>query len=124
MKEIYIGTYPLYNMNVDLFAWPDSMGARIRTIPSKKDSPKICIGFDYPRWEDVFSLLLHETFEFCASFMELQFNPAGQLIYDSSAHLFVFDHAQFTRVCEYQAIFMTRCLPDLAAAYNKHRRKK
>jgi len=122
MKQIHIGTYPLYHSNIELFVWPDERGGRMRTRPPK-GSPTIHIGLDYKDWEDVVSILLHESFEFCATFMELQYNPSNAMIYDSSAHLFVFDHAQFTRVCEFQASLITRCLPDLADAYKKRSKK-
>ncbi len=123
MKQILIGVFPLYALNVNLYAWPESKGGRLSTRPSASGVPAIHVGFNYPQWEDVVSILLHESFEFCATLMELQFSPASQQIFDSSAQLFVFNHAQFTRVCEFQAQFVTRCLPALAAAYKKHHKK-
>lgn len=125
-QEIYIGTYPLACINVDLFVSYEDAGGSLRFRPDKKSLPKMTVGFGQKNcWEEIVCILLHESFEFCASLQDHTYKAAGRYdTKDSGDYLFTFDHNEFSRLCEYQAVFISEAIPALKAAHQKFKKRK
>ena len=78
------------------------------------------IGFRYNNWWEVVVVAQHEAFEYIAAQMELRFKPCGTSMSASDTYRFVFNHEQFSRICEEVGYFMAKMLPDLATSFKKH----
>jgi len=123
MKQIKVGTFPLGHENVELYAIPSADGGCFYFQPADNSLPRIKIGLDYDRWDQVVSVLLHETMEFLMARLLNRYEQTG--VYgDHASYLFMFTHCQFSDLCQRQAKFVAAALPEVAAHWNKLKAKK
>lgn len=123
-KLINIGIFPLAHINVELFADPDTSGGKVDSRPDEVRLPVIVVGIKDNDWEYTVAVLLHEAMEFALLLKNHRYEPVENVCKDSGGGLFVFNHAEFTRACDYAAQFITPALPELSAVFNKHHKGK
>lgn len=123
MKQIKVGTFPIGHENVELYAAPDLDGGCFYFRPDDNSPPRIKIGLDYDRWDELVSVLLHETMEFLMARLLYRYEQTG-VKGDHASYLFTFNHCQFSDLCQRQAKFISAALPELATHWNKLKAKK
>lgn len=122
-KHIYIGTFPLGHLNVELYGLPDESNGYFFCRPDDRSPPRIKVGMDTNTWEECVSILLHETFEMLMASVRCRYETSG-VRGDHASYTFIFTHTQFCDLCESQARFITPALPKLAIAWDKLRKKE
>jgi len=123
MKQISIGKFPLGHELVELFVMPDATDGEFYFCPDEKSIGQIAVGLNFKLWDECVSVLLHESFEYCADRMRLRFSHTGA-ISRSIDDIFIFmDHSQFCECCCRVSMFMVEALPVLSRHYKKYRIK-
>lgn len=123
MKQVIVGTYDIGSERVELFLRQGD-GGEFNAMPDRSGIAQIKIGADFPTWHDVVATLLHEALEFQMMQRGNRYSPAPDHAQDHSSYLFVMTHQQFSEVTARAGIFVAHCLPDLARAWNRWRKKK
>lgn len=117
MEQIIIGVYDLGYENVQLVL-REGHGGEFYTNP-EKTLPRIKIGGDYPDWQDIQTVLLHEALEFALTRGGHRFADSQDLSNDLAAFVFHFSHSEFSDCCAKAAEFMTLSYTDLKTAWLK-----
>lgn len=121
--HIFVGTFPLGFENVELYALAGTTDGYFYCRPDDKSPGRIKVGIGTKEWDQVVSVLLHETFEMLCAKLRLRYEATG-VCGDHASYLFVMNHCQFVDLCQSQASFITLALPKLAEVWRKQRRKK
>lgn len=121
MKQIKIGTYPMFGEWVDIYG-RDGLGGEFYMTPEHGQIGRIKIGLDDAKWENLLHTVLHELMEYAMCRRDLSFHSCGGTS-NSADRLFVMDHQQFDRCCVATAECLTPLLPDLKRAYDRWGRK-
>lgn len=116
--QVRIGTYPLGMENIELYALPDSFDGFFYCRPDDISPGRIKIGLKSRNWDEIVSVLLHETFEMLCSRHRHRYEKSGGQG-DHASYLFVFNHSEFTELCQFQATFITRAVPDLMRYFKR-----
>ncbi len=82
---------------------------------------QIVIGFSLS-WSEVVETLLHEAFEYAACKQGCRFTGDYRTNSSPSHGLFIMTHDQFSEITAQVGVFSSIVLPDLAAAYKKHKK--
>lgn len=116
--QIFVCTAPLGHENVELYAIKHVTDGYFFCRPDDKSPGRIKVGIGSKHWDEIVSVLLHETFEMLCAKLRLRFEPSG-VHGDHASYLFSFNHCQFVDICQSQAQFVTVALPKLALAWQK-----
>lgn len=118
MKQVIIGIYEIGYDQVELILREDT-GGEFYLIPEKGSIPRIKVGADYEKWQDVVTVLLHESYEFMIDRLQGRYTLYNDLSNDHGAYTFVFDHVTFSDVCARVSEFISKALPDLEKKWNE-----
>lgn len=121
--QIRVGTYPLGSENVDLYALPDSFDGFFYCRPDDVSPGRIKIGLKSDHWDEIVSVLLHETFEMLCAKQRHRYEKSG-VHGDHASYTFIFNHSDFTELCQSQATFIARALPDLSKCFTQQRKSR
>jgi hypothetical protein len=116
-----IGTYPLGDTYVDLYAVTDSQEAALFFKPEAGALPRIKIGLDDPDWRNVVDSLLHESMEFLMMQNNVTFDAVGSSPFNTQNRYFLFNHGQFCDLIHYQSEFLIAAQPALEKVWKKHK---
>ncbi len=116
MKQIKVGCYTLAHLNVDLYLVDDT-GGEFFFAPEPGKLPRIKVGAQ-GTWQDLVVWLVHEAieFEFTAHQCRLKPDTGGN---SDGQYTFLANHAQFSSICRGAGEFMSWCLSDLVAEYDR-----
>lgn len=120
MKQKIVGTYPLGWSRVQIVA-REGIGGEFWLSPGDIDCPRIKIGLDEDRWEDVLETLLHEVEELSATIIGTRFWKSAWQSEDSSAYTFVMTHQQFAEIICWAASLLPACEDDLVEMWSKRK---
>lgn len=123
MKQTIIGHFQFGYENVQLVL-RDGTGGEFYTNPEPDKCPRIKIGADYSRWDDVVNVLLHECFELAIDRRHGRYRATNDQSYDLSNFVFMFNHHEFSDICAKVAEFVTPALPKLSKEWDKWRKAK
>jgi hypothetical protein len=118
MKQEIVGIYEIGWDQVELVLREDT-GGEFYLIPEKGCIPRIKIGADYKEWEEIVSVLLHETFEFAFDRVRCRYENSDEVVRDHSSYLFVLPHVTFSETCARVGEFISKALPDLKEKWEK-----
>jgi hypothetical protein len=121
-KPIHVGTYVLGHEQVELYALPDDAGGEFYFLPEPGRLGRIKVGIDYPEWDSVVAILLHETLEYLILRMERAYVSVGCISRGTDDRSFILNHPEFSELCSRAAMLITPALPDLGAIYAEHHR--
>lgn len=124
MKQKFVATVLLCNHNVDIYAMVDEQGGEFYFAPDKKSLPRIKIGLNYPKWNHVVEVALHEILEYAACVNNLRFQNCTKWNGDNGNYLFVMDHPQFATIVSEAGDVLATILPLLAGHYNSRNKLK
>jgi hypothetical protein len=116
-----IGTYPVGNINVDVYV-SDSENL-YESRPSEQDKPRITICLRWDRFSGVLCNALHESFEMLTTCRGCQFEETHGW-HDGSGGLYVMTHAQMTQIMGDVAIFVNAVQRDLWRAWRNDVKKR
>lgn len=124
MKQKSLGVLQLGHENVELFIFPEGEGGEFYFVPDQKSVPRIKIGINYTRWDDVVAVLLHEALEFALCRSMKRYIRSGKLNGDQADYIFVLDHSEFGNICSAAAMFLVDALPRVAREWGKRTKKR
>ena len=84
----------------------------------------IGVGLAMEKWADVVGVAAHEALELAFTEAGLRFVPSPDYSRDNGTYRFAMDHSQFAEATARAAYFLAGALPDIAAAWQKAKRKK
>lgn len=122
MSETYIGTWELGYENIDLYM-REGRGGSFQFTPEPKALPRIVVGGSYLKWQDLYTVIVHETMEFALTRGACRYCESQDLSNDTAAFVFMFNHTQFADACAKATEFMVACHKDLRTAWIKHKIK-
>lgn len=111
IKDIKIGTYEIGYNNVQLVLSPGRSGSF--NLNPGKEIAVIKIGGEHVKWQDLYSVLLHEVLEFALTRENCRYVGTQDLSCETGAYVFAHSHAQFANCCAQAAEFLTECYKDL-----------
>jgi hypothetical protein len=117
-----VGVFELGYENVELFI-KDKRGGSFQFTPESQSLPRIIVGGSYTKWQDVYTVLVHETVEFALTRGACRYSESQDLSNDTAAFVFMFNHSQFADACAKAAEFMVACHQPLHRAWVKHKIK-
>ena len=123
MKQKIVGTYYI-GFNQMQVVLREGTGGEFWHCPEDGAVPRMKIGADQERWEDMLSCLLHESTEFLYDQLRVRFGRSNDLSKDHSEYMFMFNHNELSHSCACLGEFLAACLPDVATAWKKWNRKK
>lgn len=123
-EQPFVGIYRLGMTNVEVYGVTKMQGGMFYCVPDDLSLPRVKIGFNYDRWWEVVNVLLHESFEFLAAQRGVRMVPCGACQGASDSYRFIMDHNDMTNICDEQAYFISKCLPDLATVWKTYRPKR
>lgn len=122
-KEKSVGVYPCGLRNVELIAIPGEGGGSFQVTPKGKLCIlKVAVG--YKLWNNVHSVLLHETLEMVLLDMGCRYRPSWDSAWSSDVFTFWFTHPQFCEAVARTSEFVAACQNDLAHVHRKYRGRK
>ena len=124
MKKIsppqeHIGVFALGWVNVDVYAMWNEAGGEFYHLPDSKSLPRIKIGMDHGKWEEVLNVILHEAFEYAADNYQCRYKLTGRHTGNSADFQFVMDHQQFAEITGRVAAFLDLFQDNLKAKWLK-----
>lgn len=119
----FVGIYRCGVSNIELYGLTHDHGGCFYVQPDNKSMPRMKVGLAYDYWWEVVNVLMHESFEYLAVQRNLRMIPCGNHTNASDVYRFHLDHNDMTQLIADQAYFLTKCLPDLARVWKKHRPK-
>lgn len=101
-------------------------GAEFYAVPEHGENkiPRIKIGADQGKWDDVIAVLLHEVQELIIFRLRGRYSPSDGISIDHAAYLFILTHPEFSELCKRTAEFISDALPDLAKAWKEWKKNK
>lgn len=120
MESIKVGTWELGYENVELFIKEGRDGS-FQFTPNPKEMPRIILGGNYVEWQNIYTILIHETMEFALTRGACRYSESQDLSNDTAAFVFMFNHSQFADACAKAAKFIVACHNDLKKAWIKHK---
>lgn len=122
-QQDHLGVFCFDHINVDVFVYPHNTGGEFYFCPGDKSLPRIKIGLDYPSFEHVMVVLLHEAQEFAYCMFNHRYVVNGSHMPGAGdCYTFVFTHAQFTEATIAAGMFIGSVVDQLKSAYKKARR--
>ncbi len=122
MKQTIVGTYEIGSDYVQIVL-REGTGGEFYLMPEHGKVPRVKIGADYEHWDEVVNVLIHEVRELIYYKLGCRYEPDNDWSNDHGQFLFVITHVKFSDACNREALCLTKCLPDLAKAWKKWRRK-
>lgn len=116
---IKVGKYSLGFDNVDLYANPKGMGGAFWNR-----TKRIEVGIDYPVWNEVVNVVLHESLEYLLFRGGYRFINDLKETGDAGDYTFLFDHPGLSRLCKQQSYFLTYAMYDLNKVWRKNQKEK
>ena len=122
---VLVGTYTLGCDNVRVEVDGDTAGdaAAVWYNPSDGGCEKIVLKCKGRSWEDCVAGLLHEALESLMHRRGLGYSQSHAPRETTDGYMFLMDHYTFDQCCDWVGVFLSKCLPDLSAAWKKINRK-
>lgn len=116
-----VGTYTLGYDNVRVVVDGDTAGsaAAVWYNPTDGGCEKIILKCKGRSWGDGVSGLLHEAMEAMLHRRGLGYSQSHAPREVTDGYLFVMNHHEFDQCCDWVALFLSECLPDLSLAWRK-----
>jgi len=124
-KSILVGTYILGfdNVRIELDGNTDGCAAAVWYNPADGGCQKIVIRCKGKSWADGVASLLHESMEALLHRRGAGYFQAHAPRETTDGYMFLMDHYTFDQCCDWVGVFLSKCLPDLSAAWSKINRK-
>ena len=123
MKNKTIGTYKLGGENVRI-ELHDGLGGTGEDAPDDGGVGCLSIGGNHKTWAEFLEIVTHELFEYSLDCRGCRMVRTSDYSRDSSACLFMFDHALLSVVAADVGHYLAAALPAIQKAWNKWNKAK
>lgn len=119
-KTKFIGVFELGKEDVRVGVLPEEIGGSLYFF-SEKVGPVIEVGIDEEKWSNVWEVLMHEAFEFCACRMGIRFSQTDRFSRSHADYTFIMNHEQMAEVFAMMAPFLCKIQLPLYQAWKKRK---
>lgn len=119
MPEKKVGKVPLGCFEVDLY-----LDCKLAGGTCSMTDRKVVVGLAMEEWPDCVSVVMHEAMEYAMADLQLRFLPCWSASQANDDYTFHMTHPQFSEAMARAAMFVTKALPIIAAAWNKLHKKR
>jgi hypothetical protein len=118
IRKRLVGTYDIGDGMCDIFL-REGTGADFYFYYGNDKKPVILLGADYSNWNEIVSLLVHESLEFTAARTKQRYQKSDCAELDHGSYIFIMSHGAFTDCCARVGCLLADALPDICTAWKK-----